>query len=135
MSDPAPPLTAACACRELERPDLNTWAQAQHDKKAALEEQFVLHKQDVLQAKRQDRRQVLRERMRDRASLEAEAGQEKARTRDLMRQQARADPSGSFVRAPVVAAAASGRPIWRPSGYGQVLHEGGMELAYFEVSA
>jgi hypothetical protein len=94
----------------------------------------VLHKQEVLQAKRQDRRQVLRERMRDRASLEAEAGQEKARTRDLMRQQTRADGvSGSFRRAPD-GPPLSGRPIWRPSGYGQVLHEGGMELAYFEVS-
>lgn len=66
---------------------------------------------------------MLRERVRDREALEAEAGQEKARKRDLVRRQAGADAaSGVFQRAPAfgMAAGALRLPVWRPSGYGQV---------------
>jgi len=97
---------------ELERPDLNEWAQAQHDMKAALEEQYLEHKQDVLLSKRQDRRSTLRDRMRDRMALEAEAGQVQARRRDLARRQQQlllkqqAEDETRFLLK---------QPVWRPS--------------------
>ena len=100
---------------QLQRPDLNSWAQAQADARAALEVQYLAQKRDILQGKRQERRVALMGRVRDREALEIDAGQAKARKRAAAARgrgggalgdgESRLDPRRATV--------------WRPIGYGQ----------------
>ena len=101
---------------QLQRPDLNSWAQAQADARAALEVQFLAQKRDILQGKRQERRVALMGRVRDREALEIDAGQAKARKRAAAAARGRGGRALGDAESTHDPRRAT---VWRPVGYGQ----------------